>query len=351
MNDEEHSARPQSIEQLEQALQASEKRYQNLFENSVLGVYRTTPNGSVLMANPALLSMLGYSSLDELTRRDLEHGDFEPRYSRARFKEKIEAEEEIIGLESVWVKQDGTALFVRENARVIRDDDGSPLFYEGTVEDISERKRAEEKLRVLLSELSRVAERDRLRIAGKVTDHASNVLVQVMESLRKGDRSAHASDRSLVEQAARCVLVVRDELDPPRLDEITLEQAIESFVQRQRMIPGMELELRDDRRPKPVEEDVGNLMLTAVRGLLLNVIVHSGASRCTIEIGKVGANISITVEDDGCGFDPAQLDDGTAPSLESLRERVEVAGGALEIESGHGRGTRVALIAPLSLAC
>jgi PAS domain S-box-containing protein len=339
----------ESIRDLQAALDESEQRYRNLFENSVLGVYRTTPDGRVLMANPALLRMLGYSSLDELMARDLEHGDFEPRYSRARFKEKIEVEEEIIGLESVWIKRDGTALFVRENARVIRSSDGNPLYYEGTVEDISERKRAEEKLRALLSELSRVAERDRLRTAGRVNEHMYNVLVELADLLERDDTDA-GDARVLVEQVARCLIVVRDEIDPPCLDEVSLESAIEGLVERQRSLRGMEFEFRDDRRPKPLEEDVGNLLLTAVRGLLLNAVMHSGARRVVLEVSKVEANVQIVCRDDGQGFDPARLDNGSAPSLEGLRERVEAIGGAMEIDSGQGRGTRVVLIAPLGLA-
>jgi len=350
MNDEPKLSSQGSIEALRKALDESERRYRALFENSVLGVYRTTPDGRVLMANPALLRMLGYRSLEELTSRDLEHGEFEPRYSRARFKEKIETEGQIIGLESVWIKRDGTALFVRENARVVRTADGIPLYYEGTVEDISERKRAEEKLRVLLSELSRVAERDRLRTAGRVAERASRLLVEAMRSIDAGGEGI-AEARKLAERAARCVLVARDEMDPHRLDETTLEAAVDGLIRRQRTVPGMEFDLRDDRLPKPLEEDVGNLLLAAVRALLLNAILHSGAGRCTVDLRKVGTDILMIVEDDGVGFEPSRLDDGSAPTLEGLRERIEASGGALTVETGVGRGTRVVLTAPLSLAC
>jgi PAS domain S-box-containing protein len=351
-DDADQRSRSGDVQELRRALEESEERYRNLFENSVLGVYRTTPDGRVLMANPALLEMLGYSTLDELAGRDLEHGEFEPRYSRARFREKIETEGEIIGLESVWVKSDGTALFVRENARVVRSSAGVPMYYEGTVEDISERKRAEEKLRVLLAELSRVAERDRLRTAGKVTDLAVKVLGAAVGALRRGaPAGATSAIGDKVEQAARCVLIVHDEIDPPRLDETSLESAIASLVRRQQTVPGMEIELRDDQSPKPVEEDVGNLLLAAVRGLLLNVFVHSGAGRCVVELEKVGANISIAVTDDGAGFAPNALDCGFTPTLEGLRERLEATGGALEIDTAPGRGTKVVLLAPLSLAC
>ncbi len=127
-------------------LQESEEQFRNLFENAVLGVYRTTPDGRILMANPALVHMLEYSSFEELSQLNLEKEGFEPEYPRSAFKERIERDGQIVGLESAWIRRDGTTLFVRENARVVLDDVGNVLYYEGTIEDITERKKAEEEL-------------------------------------------------------------------------------------------------------------------------------------------------------------------------------------------------------------
>jgi len=129
------------------ALLKSEERFRTLFENSAIGLYRTAPDGRVLMANQAIVEMLGYSSFDELARRNLEESGFEPQYPRSDFKERIEREGRVIGLESAWTRSDGTTLFVRENATVVRDECGKSLYYEGTVEDITDRKRAEDELR------------------------------------------------------------------------------------------------------------------------------------------------------------------------------------------------------------
>jgi PAS domain S-box-containing protein len=337
-----------SLDQLREALAVSEQRYRNLFENSVLGIYRTTPDGQVLMANPALLRMLGYSSFAELSRRDLERGEFEPRYSRARFREKIEQEGEIIGLESMWIKRDGTALFVRENARVVRNSSGVQLYYEGTIEDISERKRAEEKLRALLSELSRVAERDRLRTAGRITDHAGEALRAAREllepiALYEGAREALWH----IERAARAALILRDEIDPPSLDDVTLESALETLVRRQASLTGMRFEFTDDGRPKPLEQDQANLLLAATRELLNNAIRHSRAGRCRVLLSRDEEQARVAVEDDGVGFDPRARQPRFG--LELIRERLEAAGGTLEIASAPGRGTKIALRVPLAV--
>lgn len=134
----------------EEALRESEDRFKSIFENVVIGLYRTTPDGKILMGNPALVEMLGFSSIGELVQRNLELTGFAPDYPRVEFKRRMEQQGEVIGLESAWVRRDGSTLFVRESVRAFRDADGRILYYEGTVEDISERKRAESAMQVAL---------------------------------------------------------------------------------------------------------------------------------------------------------------------------------------------------------
>lgn len=131
----------------EDALHESEERFKSLFEDAVLGLYRTTPDGEILMANPALCRMLGYESFEELQRRNLEQEGFHPGYPRERFKKEIEEKGVIIGLEASWDLRGGGRIFVSESARAIKDDSGRVLYYEGSVEDITERHRAVDALR------------------------------------------------------------------------------------------------------------------------------------------------------------------------------------------------------------
>jgi PAS domain S-box-containing protein len=131
----------------EEALRETEERYKDLFENAQIGIYRTTPEGRILMANPALIKMLRYSSFEELAAINVETEGYGPEYPRNQFKDLIEKDGEIKGLEATWRRRDKTTIFVRENARVFRGVDGKALYYEGTAEDITERKQAEEVLR------------------------------------------------------------------------------------------------------------------------------------------------------------------------------------------------------------
>ncbi|MCF2971670.1 PAS domain S-box protein [Synechococcus sp. Nb3U1] len=137
---------------VEQALQESEIRYRSLFENTPIGVYRTTPEGKTILANPAIIRMMNCTSYEEMMAWNLEEeSHYPPDFSRADFKRQLESAGEIRGLEIEYFRRDGSRITVRENARVVRDESGQVLYYEGTFEDITERKKAEQELQRSLS--------------------------------------------------------------------------------------------------------------------------------------------------------------------------------------------------------
>lgn len=132
-----------ALKRATQALRETGTRYQELFNNAPIGIYRTTPSGRVVVANPAIVKLLGYSSFDELSKVDVETR-CHPDVPRKVFIDQIEEHGEIRGFESKWFRKDGSVLNVRENARVIRDETGKTLYYEGTVEDITEHRSIQE---------------------------------------------------------------------------------------------------------------------------------------------------------------------------------------------------------------
>lgn len=135
-----------SKHEMERRLKASEERFRSLYENSTIGMYRTTPSGQIVMANPGLVKILGYSSFAELADRNLEDEGFTMGFPRSKFKELIEETGEIRGLEFAWKKQDGRIIYVRESAKAFRDSHGNTVYYDGTIEDITDRKLAEKAL-------------------------------------------------------------------------------------------------------------------------------------------------------------------------------------------------------------
>jgi PAS domain S-box-containing protein len=137
---------------VKKALAESEERYRQLFENVPIGIYRTTPDGRIVDSNPSLVKMLGYGSFAELTKRNLEKEYSNAGSKRADFIRLLEREGEVRGLEAVWKRKDGTAIHVRENAKMVRSEDGQ-VFFEGTVEDITQAKLAEEAQRLRTQQL------------------------------------------------------------------------------------------------------------------------------------------------------------------------------------------------------
>ncbi len=141
---------------VEIALEESEKKYRELFENIPIGIYRTTPKGEILLANTAMVNMLGFSSLDDLLKLDLEKNGYHPDFPRSIFKKIMEEKGEVKNFEAKWLKKDGSTIYIRENAKAIKDEKGNIIYYEGTVEDITKEKETEEKLFKKTKELQAV---------------------------------------------------------------------------------------------------------------------------------------------------------------------------------------------------
>ncbi|MFO8050789.1 MAG: PAS domain S-box protein [Thermoplasmatota archaeon] len=131
----------------ERILEKTLEEYKTLFNNSLLGVYRTASDGRIILANPALLEMLGFDSLEDLRKRNLERDGFMAQGVRDEFKRVMEERSEVKGFETVWLKKDGSPLVVRENARAVRSrTTGEILYYDGMVEDLTQLKEAEREL-------------------------------------------------------------------------------------------------------------------------------------------------------------------------------------------------------------
>jgi len=133
--------------ELEKNLIDSERLFREVFEHAPIGIYRTTPDGKILLSNETLWKMLGYSSFNELSQRNLETNGYHPRYKREFFKEQMRKHGKVVGLEATWQRKDGSSIQIRENAYAIYDIHGQIQYYEGTVEDIHEKKQIEKLLK------------------------------------------------------------------------------------------------------------------------------------------------------------------------------------------------------------
>jgi PAS domain S-box-containing protein len=166
---------------VKKALNESEERYRQLFENVPIGIYRTTPDGRIVDANPALVKMLGYESFGELSCRSLEKEYSDAGYLRSDFIKRLKREGEIIGLEAIWLKKDGSRIHVRENAKLIRSQD-SAVFFEGTVEDITASKQDEEAKKARSRQMDIL---NSIICSGNLAESLAELLDAILESVLK----------------------------------------------------------------------------------------------------------------------------------------------------------------------
>lgn len=132
--------------QMERKLEQAERKYREIVEQSLQGIYQTTPDGRIVSANPALARTLGYDNPDEILNFD---GPFAERLyvdpeRRAEFRQQVEVHGLIKGFEARMRRKDGTVIWVSIDARTVKDERGAIKYYEGSLADITDRKEAEQ---------------------------------------------------------------------------------------------------------------------------------------------------------------------------------------------------------------
>ncbi len=132
----------------DEKMRRAEEKFRNIFENSMEGIYQTTAEGRYLMANPMLAWMYGYSSPEELMAEvtDLNRQFYVEPGRRAEFLALVEKGGAIKSFESQVYRKDGSVMWISECARVLQDEKGKTLYFEGAVQDITDRKQAEKEM-------------------------------------------------------------------------------------------------------------------------------------------------------------------------------------------------------------
>jgi two-component system cell cycle sensor histidine kinase/response regulator CckA len=175
----------------EQAQREAEERFRSLFDNATEGIFQTTTDGRYLSVNPALARMCGYSSPAEMIAsvEDLGREIYADPHTRAVFKHLVEKFGSVKDFEYEVKRKDGAKIWISENAHVVRSPDGEILSYEGTIEDITARKRAERERQVTFEIIHAVNVTDNLddllkliHIALKKVLYAENCFVALYES-------------------------------------------------------------------------------------------------------------------------------------------------------------------------
>ncbi|WP_293369735.1 PAS domain-containing sensor histidine kinase [Microcoleus sp. CAWBG556] len=144
------------LESAYQQLEVAEAKYRSIFENAGEGIFQSTPEGRYITANPALARIYGCDSPEEVTAKftDIERQLYVDPARRNQFLRSIEESNTVSDFESQIYRSDGSIVWISEKARVVRDSSGSVLYYEGLIEDITQRKQAQESQRLFIHALS-----------------------------------------------------------------------------------------------------------------------------------------------------------------------------------------------------
>lgn len=200
----------------------AEHRYRSIFENAIEGIYQTTPDGAYLDFNPALAGLYGYESPADMARClcDIEQQLYVDRHKRDEFIALMHAHGRVKDFQAQIYRKDGSVIWISENAREVRDPEGTLLFYEGSVEDITERKNHEQEMEyqathdVLTGLPNRTLLSDRLQHCMATAEREGSKVVVAFVDLDQfkliNDSMGHnAGDQLLKLMSARLVNCVR----------------------------------------------------------------------------------------------------------------------------------------------
>ena len=358
------------LKQTEEALRQSEAKYRTLLEQIPAVTYTAAldEESSTLYVSPQIEALIGFSQAEYAADRYIWRKQIHPEDREWVLREVHRARDqgEALCMEYRMLTRKDELIWVRDEGLIVRDDSGRPLFLQGIMFDITARKVAEDKvnlyqrqLRTLASELLFTEERERRRLATDLHDSIGQALAiskLKLDALKTALRSSPlAVDLEeicgLLDGTIQQTRSLTFELSPPVLYELGLVPALESLVEQIERRYNLRIHFVEDSRPKPVSEDLAVLLFRAVQELLVNVVKHANAHKARVTIVRDGDRIRIRVEDNGSGFDPAEVDAHEDRArrfgLFSIKERLHHLGGHVEIESSPGKGTQVSLTAPL----
>jgi len=338
----------------EVALRESEERYRELFENARDAIYVHDLEGNYIRVNRATEALSGYKR-EEIVGRNF--ADFvaaeHVRYVRKSFYARL-AEQGETAFEVDVIAKDGRRVPVEVRSRAIYEN-GVMVGVQGTARDITERKLAQDALQMFSRQLIEAQEDERRRIARELHDQIGQILTaikmnlySVQQVLQTAETNSYVKDNiEAVDEALRLVRDLSIDLRPPVLDDFGLVSALYWYVDRYTKRTGLEvdvvIELPDQNQR--FSRDLETACFRIAQEALTNIVRHAQASHVLLQLVKDGNILSLSIKDDGVGFDLESLRK-RAPraatlGLISMQERAHAAGGTIEIDSVISKGTEI----------
>lgn len=330
-------------------------QYRALFEAAPDGIVLVDANGAILDVNTCALKMFGYER-EELVGRTIEM--LVPSrlrevhvFEREGFMTEPRARPMGMGLELKGSRKDGSEFPVEISLSPMAV--GEERHVISIVRDVTERR----KLRAFGAGALRAAEEERQRIARELHDDTAQRLAGLMLLLKvasqiedRGERERRIEQvREEIAETAEAVRRIARGLRPPVLDEVGLPAALDLLVRSLRRAHSLDIELSAERTGIRLDPDAELALYRIIQEALSNAVRHAGASRIVVTLRADDREMRAEVEDDGRGFaiDRDYGDEFQGLGLVGMRERARNAGGALEINSAPGTGTRVRVEIPV----
>jgi PAS domain S-box-containing protein len=345
--------------QSEATLRASEDLNRITFEQAAVGIAHVGTDGRWLSVNDKLCAIVGYArdELMALTFQAITHPD--DLAAALKFVQRILAGEgKTYSLEKRYLRKDQSLVWVILTVSLVRTAAGAPLHFIAVIEDITERKRVEAALQGLSRRLIRAHEDERARLGRELHDDVTQRLARLAIDAGRLERGGNGISATETMRSVREGLVRLSEdihalsyrLHPAVLEDLGLAEALKAECERfsRQELVVTNVTLRELPAVVPPETALG--LFRVAQEALRNVARHAQARRVEVSVRAQDGGLQLAVMDDGSGFAPAVQRERPSLGLASMRERVLLLGGELDIESAPGQGTTVLVWVPLGKA-